>query len=326
MIIFTSSEASLKIVLPTTSGKELFIYRPGVYILLTVDWEGDALTDKNLDAMVQFGIEFPNVPLLHFLNPAYFTKPNVDTIEVARKIHAVLRPCDEQGLHLHGWKSLIENAGVTFRSVPTWADGYAASSSEDFTDDEGSGVPIVVYSKEEVRDIFKKSIQILTDHGFDRPRSFRAGGWMMDAKIQQVLCEQEFALDSSQVPPELIKERCGGYFGYQWMLELWPNTTITIQPYGVQYKGKNLWEFPDNGALMDDTSSEQLFLLFKKIVDEYVNDPHRPYFLVSGFHQETANLTLPELKKFLSKVDHYSHTHSDIPISYPSLPLNLNTH
>src|SRR5262249_43072176 len=41
-------------------------------LIVSVDWEGRILTEKNLVAMIEFRRTFPTLPLLHFLNAAYF--------------------------------------------------------------------------------------------------------------------------------------------------------------------------------------------------------------------------------------------------------------
>ena len=77
----------------------------------------------NLRAFAPFREAHPDVPLTHFLNAAYFTKRDADADKVAEQIQHVLRPIDELGLHIHPWKSLVEAAGVKFRTEPTiWGE------------------------------------------------------------------------------------------------------------------------------------------------------------------------------------------------------------
>ena len=47
---------------------------PGVQVLVTVDWEGSGFDEEDLAAFRQFRDEFPEVPLTHYLNAAYFTR------------------------------------------------------------------------------------------------------------------------------------------------------------------------------------------------------------------------------------------------------------
>ena len=57
-----------------------------VRVILSVDWEGRELDEKNLEAIKTFRDQFPEAKTLHFLNAAYFTKANVNHDLVQKKI------------------------------------------------------------------------------------------------------------------------------------------------------------------------------------------------------------------------------------------------
>lgn len=92
---------------------------PRVHVAISVDWEGRDLSSINLNAFRACREAHPDIPLTHFLNAAYFTKPDADASKVQAAIRRVLHPDDELGLHIHPWKTLVEAAGVKFRSEPT---------------------------------------------------------------------------------------------------------------------------------------------------------------------------------------------------------------
>ena len=97
---------------------------PCVHVSISVDWEGRDLSAINLNAFRAYREAHPDVPLTHFLNAAYFTKRDANASKVQADIRRVLRPDDELGLHIHPWKTLVEAAGVKFRSEPTiWGKG-----------------------------------------------------------------------------------------------------------------------------------------------------------------------------------------------------------
>src|SRR5262245_53796204 len=77
---------------------------PGIDVVVTVDWEGRELAEENLRAMEQFRARYPQVRLVQFLNAAYFTKRGARAADVRRAIRRVVKPGDELGLHVHGWK------------------------------------------------------------------------------------------------------------------------------------------------------------------------------------------------------------------------------
>ncbi len=92
---------------------------PRVHVSISVDWEGRDLSAINLNAFRAYREAHPDVPLTHFLNAAYFTKLDANANKVQADIRKALRPGDELGLHIHPWKSLVEAAGVKFRTEPT---------------------------------------------------------------------------------------------------------------------------------------------------------------------------------------------------------------
>jgi hypothetical protein len=109
-------------------------------LVVTVDWEGLNLSDDNLAAMRALRERFPEIPLVQFLNAAYFTKPDADADAVQARIASVLRDGDELGLHIHGWKRLFEAAGVSYRPSPTFRGPDESGPACDY--DCGHAVPI----------------------------------------------------------------------------------------------------------------------------------------------------------------------------------------
>jgi len=103
---------------------------PRVHVAISVDWEGSDLSAINLNAFRVYREAHPDVPLTHFLNAAYFTKLDANASKVQADVRRALRPGDELGLHIHPWKSLVEAAGVKFRTEPTiWGKGRPMRSS-----------------------------------------------------------------------------------------------------------------------------------------------------------------------------------------------------
>jgi hypothetical protein len=147
-----------------------------VLLMVSVDWEGRDLTEANISAMESLRTRYPDVRITHFLNAAYFTKPGAVASDVAARMERPLRPNDEQGLHIHGWKRLFEAAGVTFRATPTfWGEGRGLS--DDCSQDCGHEVPISAYTEDELRKVVHFSLDTLETNGFTRAKSFRCGGW-----------------------------------------------------------------------------------------------------------------------------------------------------
>lgn len=224
----------------------------GIAVLVSVDWEGFTLKANDLAAMEQFRRQNKEIPFVHFLNAAYYTKFNADPPAVTAAIKRVLLPIDELGLHIHGWRSLFEAAGVKYRNTPRY-DNLVWPVTEDRTVDVGETVQISAYSQAELERVIAFSVTTLEAHGFGRAKSFRAGAWLATAPVLQALVAEHFVYDHSAIPAILLDE---GIVGRDWRLpevlpSVWPDTTIRTQPYTITTSNGHIIEIPDNGALAD---------------------------------------------------------------------------
>jgi hypothetical protein len=251
-----------------------------VHIVVSVDWEGRSLDADNLAAMTSFRDAYPDIPLQHFLNAAYFTKTGASASDTAAQIRSVLRPGDEHGLHIHGWRSLMT----------------ASSGPIDLTKCEpdcGHDVNITAYSEAELRKVIAFSKATLEKNGFDRPKSFRAGAWQADKKVFRALAKEGFTLDSSATDAEYLKERWGHSLLYPVTAKIWPGITATSQPYTVDLgEGLSIFELPNNGCLADYVSAETLLTA----------QPGSDIYVSIGFHQETAAKYLPTFRAGLDAI------------------------
>ncbi len=256
---------------------------PGIKLLVTVDWEGDDLLDTNLRAMEDFRAKYPDVRIVHFLNAAYYSKRGANPTTVTNSIRRVLKPGDELGLHIHGWKRLFEASGVTFRSGPTfWGTTLTAA---DCTRDCGHEVPISLYTAAELDKVMAFSVDTLAAHGFGRATSFRAGGWLAGETVRTALGDQGFLFDHSAVPSGFLAGELRGDPLLDWVKGLWTGTTASAQPYALE----GLTEIPDNGALADYVTSREMLTVFDGAVTTLTRTPGAERVVSIGFHQETAS-------------------------------------
>ena len=131
------------------TGEDDYTRRGKLQLLVTVDWEGRDLDDRNIAAMKELHRKFPQVKIVHFLNAAYFTKSDSDARAVKEEMMSAIAPGDEKALHIHGWKRLFEAAGVTFNSGPTfWGTQI---KQQDCFYDCGHEVPLSNYSVGDLR-------------------------------------------------------------------------------------------------------------------------------------------------------------------------------
>ncbi len=293
--------------------------RGSMVIVMTVDWEGREISDKNLKAFSNFRKRYPGIPILQFLNAAYYTKPNANAGEITRRINSVLRPHDEHGLHIHAWKTLVEASGVTFKTKPDLG-GWGLRNCEW---DCGHVISLEAYTPNEMRKIIRKSVDILTNQGFKKPKSFRAGAWQTGPNVKKALSAEGFYLDSSATVPDFILPSWGRSSALvQSIVKLWPNMTVTKQPYLMNINPRPVWQLPDNGSLADYTTADTVMDVLKKNVDAFLERPKPSHWVVIGFHTETAATYLPRIEHAIEKIIKYS-KEKGVPIQFSHFPLKL---
>ena len=256
---------------------------PHVHVAVSVDWEGREMSEENLQAFADFRTALPEVPLTHFLNAAYFTKPDADGGEVAEMMRQVLEPIDELGLHIHPWKSLVEAAGVAFRTEPTiWGKGRRMRPGGN---DVGHEISVEAYETDEFQKVVRKSKEILTQHGFALGTSFRAGAWLAGPHVREAIRREGFTVDSSATDT-MWHDEIAKYELPAMIREIWPDITSETQPFYIGTPAGDLLEMPDTGALADYTTAEEISGHIGDAVAKLATEGD--WFVHIGFHQETA--------------------------------------
>ena len=271
-----------------------------VQIVVSVDWEGRDLTTENLSAMKAFRTANPDVPLVQFLNAAYFFKPRASASSTSTKIASVLKPSDELGLHIHGWKRLFEASGVTFRANPTfWGTPVLEDSC---TYDCGHEVAISAYTTGELQSVIRTSTTTLRANGFALGKSFRAGGWMASPSVREALTAEGITVDSSAANVPLLADELAGLPVVGWLRNLWGSITTTSQPYAIPTRAGTLKEIPDNGALADYVTAAEMVSVFQAHKARWRANPSATTVMSIGFHQETAKTYLPRMQGAITQI------------------------
>lgn len=276
-----------------------------ITVVVSVDWEGRSLLPENLERVTAFRRRHPGIPLQHFLNAAYYTRPGIDTAATTRLIRQALLPQDECGLHIHAWHSLLAATGVSPRSTPRFLEDDAGipKAPDDwgfYPPEGGYDVPLEHFDEEEIDRLIGTSVEILKSHGFGRPVSFRAGGWMAGPKVQAALVKQGFLVDSSAVDPNLSLRRFGDIPLSRWLRQLWPTIHETSQPYRVQTPQGGFWEIPNNAGLIDYTAVEALVEIVRSNIRQWRQTGGAACLISTGFHQETARKFLDALEEAIA--------------------------
>jgi hypothetical protein len=288
-----------------------------LYATVTVDWEGEQITELSLQALENFKAIHPNIPLTHFICPAYFTRGD-DLSEYNIKIKALTQN-DEIGVHVHCWETLMRESHVEPITKPTCLTQGLVVKYGNGKEDRGFDVPLGVHSEADIRKILTTAKQILLEQGLTTPEtcvSFRCGAWMACDTVFSALQKEGFKNDASAAPSDwlpLITEKELPIFA-SWMRTLWgkdetttPNylaNTLnhTAYPEGVvgcftadnktlsmpQLLKNNIVEVPDTGALMDYTPK---VVLYNYIQNAWNLSKNEDIYISFGFHLESAHLT-----------------------------------
>lgn len=315
LALTTVSAGGCKQAEPTTVEQD-HTERGSITILVTVDWEGRDLLESNLSAMENLRERFPDLKLVHFLNAAYFTKPDASATDVTKKINRAVLPGDERGLHIHGWKELFEASGVAFRNEPTFWDEHGTVTNCTF--DCGHEVPISAYEVAELQKVIRFSVDTLDDNGFGRAVSFRAGGWMADAKVREALVLEGFITENSAVPSDFLESEIGELPLHGWVEDLWRGTTSISQPHEIDTESGWLIEVPDNGALADYMTGPEMVSVYEDNKEEWLANTRSEIIVSIGFHQETAAKFTPRVAEALDKILEDAKA-NDIPVKFATI-------
>lgn len=259
-----------------------------IQLLISVDWEGGTIRDQNIEVMEKMRLDFPEIPLTHFLNAVYYTRPENKKEEVTAAIKRTIRDGDELGLHIHGWQSLFEAAGVTYRSEPTYLD-----LNTEKLGDFGYTVDIGAYEIEEMQKVIAFSVKTLEDEGFGRAVSFRSGAWLGRNSVLIALAREGFLRDSSAVATfHFDDEFFTDSIWYQWLNDLWPNIELDSQPYMKtlqdEKEARTILEIPDNGALADYVRAKQMVQVYERCLAYKRMHPQEHVTMNFGFHDVNA--------------------------------------
>lgn len=293
-----------------------------VIISITVDWECENF--RNLSDLLELRRRIgKNIPLTHFICPAYFTRriKNSD-----KKIKKAVFSNDEIALHVHSFESLIRASEVEFRTSPDFfhrftpeVEAFMKILPKKFQfKNTGRGVPISAYNYDEIVKILNTSREILTKNfGVEKISGFRAGGWMCSDTVFDALCDTGFNYDSSAAPPEVLSHGFGeNYFGNmhddygenfgeftEFIIKLWgyetqdsyflkntyfknscPDNYLSV--YTQPFKVNTITEMPNNASMSDYASSKTMRRVLDRGISEIKSGRQTPFFINTGFHQE----------------------------------------
>ncbi len=276
-------------------------------LAVVLQWQGRDLKQANLDALKSFRGVFSDVNFVHLLSPAYFLRSGDDAEAARSSIRALMKPKDQIGVALGGWKSLATKAGVIFRGAPTfWGHTLEPKDCEV---DCGLEVPVNVYPEKDVAALLATALDTLEQHGFGRPRGMAAEGWAAAPEVLEAASLAGIRYDFSAVAPEMVANRAQRFPLYQWVKNLWAHVTPHTQPFVIPTVRSSLREVPQSLAALDYSTATEVLQVFKEYADVLKKDPDAELTFPLVIYQETAHVTLPVLAKVLQGI--FAHAQSE---------------
>lgn len=263
-------------------------------IIISVDWEGTSLEEKNLASLRDFKKRY-HVPFLHYMNPAYFTHPALKNRDISSQLNRCIFEDDEMGLHLHGPRHLIEQCGVKFRSQPSFTvQGDAHEGAM-----RGQEVMLHTYNQSEFSQLLFFSTHLFKKQGWSDLKSFRAGGWMISPEQVRCLSDFGFKFDSSAVSPQsLVGTSWEGESLHRYSEILWGHISHASLPYWVGHS--EILEVPNNLGAIDYWSSQHLHYNCQESASLAKNKGY--HLVVVTAHQETFHQYCSRLEKFINEL------------------------
>lgn len=267
-------------------------------VAVTVDWEGAYFAGAGLDALDAMRSKIgADVPLTHFVCAAYFSKPTVDAQATAHLASAI-RDNDEMALHLHGWKSLAERAGVQPMLSPSFLTG-TSQLLDGFPDgDVGFDVDLDVYTPSQLRAMIRTSRELLEPTHIPLSTAFRAGGYLATPKLLQAIRDEGFTIDSSATTFEQFADPKDKVLRDR-IREVWPKVTAATQPFEIRTATGPILEMPIS-AVVDYTSPAALAAVLDGAQAQLAAEPAKDVLVVIALHQESADEFAPRLTDTLA--------------------------
>lgn len=264
-----------------------------VCVAVSVDWEGASLDEVDLHAFAQLKGALSDLPLTHFLNAAYFTRPGADAAGVRAAIQGAVRAEDEVGLHVHAWDRLVRAAGVAPRNGPS----FLAEKAVLVDGEAGFDIELEAYSTDEIEAILRTSMELLD---LRSPKSFRPAAWLAGARVLEGARRAGFEIDSSATDATWYEELADAPLPRR-LREVWPEVNAMTQPYRISTPAGAILEMPLTGGMADYTTAAEIEAHITALVQRAVADG-RSYFAQTGLHQEGAAEQVARIIEALSAV------------------------
>lgn len=291
-----------------------------LYVAVSNDWDTGDHGDDKLERQERLHAQHPRMMMTHFIGPYTFTDPTVSDAR-AQELVAWVKSFeqtkgDEIGLHIHPYCNFVTQAGVTCRTAPSFAKA---------TDATGYTVILGSYTRPELEKMFVKAAELFEENGLPKPTSFRAGGWTSTLDVLKAMGTAGHVVDASGANWAKLEEweHVAGAQLYQWNRENWATINDDSQPY---YPNTNdllvdaaphidVLEVPDNGALVDYVSTNEMVTIFRRQFGGEALDTPKHYSI--GYHPVNfSEAFFTRIDDALSEIDKHLAADGTGPVVY----------
>ena len=308
----------------TTGFADLPFHRSAAYyVLVTTDYDFSDPGDPTIQWIDMVHSTHPQLKITHFWAPYTYTDPMVTPDRQAALTAWILKEQsmykDEIGLHIHPYCNFVEDAGITCIT-------NASDVNADGNDLSGYTIRLEAYQRDPMATLLQHAIDIFAAKGLGHPQTFRAGGWTADLNTFLALNDKGFIADTSALNWARIEE-WQGHNIYDWTMAHWNPINDTSQPYmptdtdvlGAAGTPLNMLEVPDNGAMIDYTTTYEIEGIFDANWDGKALP--KPKTMMMGFHPSTnlAGYEEKRLTDFFSYAEAHLASSDQGPVVYATL-------
>lgn len=180
---------------------------------MVLKWEGRAFEEPNLEALDKFRKTFPEIPVIHLVNPSYFKEsPKVSEANF-HTIQKRVTDNDEVGLYVVPSANIVKAADVLPLKKPT----FWSYSDEICTADCGMAVPVTAYSRPDLVKLVYTAHTVLKEFGFMNMESYAVHGFVAPAGLPSIAEGLGYKFDLSAVDKELVRTSLKEYPIGQWV-------------------------------------------------------------------------------------------------------------
>lgn len=295
-----------------------------MYVVTSTDWDDADNANFRLAYQEELHTWHPALKITHLVGPYTFTDPSVTAERRAQLASWVLGMVsahgDEIGLHIHPYCTFVSTTEVPCNEEPS-----IAQSTPDPT---GYTVTNESYTEAEFEALLLAADAVFQANGLPKPTAYRAGAWTLAAQNLRALASAGYRVDSSAVNWARLEEWDGiaGATLYDWNKEHWARIDDTSQPYypstddpvvdGAPHSV--VLELPDNGALVDYVTGEEMIAIFEANWDGGVLDA--PRVLSVGWHPPNFSTAYQgRMHELFTYVDQFLAASDGGPVVYATM-------